>query len=93
MGHWKASDARQHMPQIIDAAVEGDPQFVRRRDGKEVVVVSRAYFDSTRPNLKMVLLSDGYSGDGEDAFDQILRDIREDGPGFVLRQPPEADGC
>ena len=92
MGHWKASDARLHMPQIIDAAVEGDPQFVRRRDGKEVVIVSRAYFDSTRPNLKSVLLNDGYTGDGEDALDHILRDIRVDGPGFVLRQVPEAEG-
>jgi hypothetical protein len=28
------------MPRIIDAAVGGDPRFVRRRDGREVVAVS-----------------------------------------------------
>ena len=36
---WKAAEARHRFSDLVDAAVEGHPQFVRRRDGREVVVV------------------------------------------------------
>jgi len=76
MGNWQASAARLRFPEIIDAAVAGQPQFVQRRDGKEVVVVSRDYYEKTKPNLKSFLLENGYSGDGEASFDETLREIR-----------------
>ncbi len=41
MGNCQAAAARNRFTDIIDAAVGGEPQFVQRRDGKEVVVVSR----------------------------------------------------
>jgi hypothetical protein len=75
-----SSNANLHLPKIIDAAVAGDPQFVQHRDSKEVVVMSREHYEKTKPNLKTFLLGEGYSGEGEEAFDEILRDIRAHGP-------------
>ena len=76
---WQASDARQHFADLVEAAVHGEPQFVTRRDGKEVVVVSRSYFDKTRPTLKDYLLTAGFAEDGEDAFDRAMREIENEG--------------
>ena len=69
MGAWQSPAARGGLSDIIDPAVAGNPQFIQRRDGKEVVVVSRDYFWRTKANLKTVLLNEGYEGAGEDAFD------------------------
>ena len=78
MSAWQSSVARSHLSKIIDQAVAGTPQFIQRRDGKEVVVVSREYYDRTKANLKSFLLTECVSGPGEDAFDAIMRDIRAD---------------
>ena len=77
-GIWQASDARQRFSELVDAAVEGHPQFVQRRDGREVVVVSREYYEQTKPNLKSYLLTAGYADDEEDDFDIALRSVRRD---------------
>jgi prevent-host-death family protein len=82
MGNWQAAAARNRFTEIIDAAVAGEPQFVQRRDGKEVVVVSREYFDRTKPNMKLHLLNAGYAGEGEDQFDAIMEDVRAGFPDF-----------
>ena len=66
MGAWQASVARNRLSEIIDQAVAGDPQFIERRDGKEVVVVSRDYFERTKGNLKTFLLHETYAGPGEE---------------------------
>ncbi len=79
MQEWQATRARAAFPEIIDAAVEGVPQLIRRRDGKEVVVVSRDYFEANRPDLREYLLTAGYAEE-HDAFDDALRKVRETGP-------------
>ena len=89
MATWQAANARHKFSDIIDAAVAGQPQFVQRRDGKEVVVVSREYFDSTKANIKTFLLNQGYSGAGEDQFDAILADVRANAPDFLRRRETE----
>lgn len=76
---WQAAEARHRFSELVDAAVEGHPQFVRRRDGREVVVVSREYFDQTKPNLKSYLVGSGYADEHEDAFDVAMREVRSDG--------------
>jgi prevent-host-death family protein len=81
---WQAATARHRFSDLLDAAVEGEPQFVKRRDGREVVVVSREYFEKTRPTLKSYLLTEGVSGDGEDAFDRALNEIRAEGSPFII---------
>ena len=81
---WQAAEARHRFSEIVDAAVEGQAQFVKRRDGKEVVVVSRDYFEKTRPTLKTYLLTEGFAADGEDAFDKAMRDIRREGSPFMV---------
>jgi PHD/YefM family antitoxin component YafN of YafNO toxin-antitoxin module len=81
--------ARHRFSEIVDAAVEGQFQYVKRRDAKEVVVVSRDYFERTRPTLKTYLLTEGFAEDGEDAFDQVLRNIRREGSPFVVDEQSE----
>ena len=76
MGVWQSSVARGKLGEIIEQAAAGNPQFIQRRDGKQVVVVSRDYFEHTKANLRTFLLNEGYSGAGEDAFDAIMDDIR-----------------
>lgn len=73
---WQAAEARHRFSDLLDAAAEGRPQFVRRRDGREVVVVSREYFEKTKPDLKTVLLTAGYAPDRDDAFDDALKEAR-----------------
>ena len=73
---WQAARARTRFSQIVDAAIAGKPQFIRRRDGHEVVLVSRDYFDRTKMNLKTYLLSAGYAGDEPDAFDAAMETVR-----------------
>jgi prevent-host-death family protein len=72
---WQAAAARHQFSELVDAAVEGRPQFIRRRDGREVVVVSREYFEQTKPNLKSVLLSYRF-GERGDALDRVLAEAR-----------------
>jgi prevent-host-death family protein len=80
---WQAARARNRFSEIVDAAIDGRPQFIRRRDGHEVVLVSRDYFDRTKMNLKTYLLTAGYAGDEPDAFDKALETVRS-------RLPPTA---
>jgi hypothetical protein len=82
---WNASNARLRFAEIVDGAVAGEPQFVHRRDGSEVVIVSRDNFEKTRPTLKSFLLECACSGDGEAAFDAALQDIRIDGSYLLTR--------
>lgn len=83
MTKWQAAEARQRFSEVVDGAVGGEPQIVRRRDGREVVVVSKEYFERTRPNLKTFLLTQGYAAEEDDAFDRAMKDIRAEGGAFV----------
>ncbi len=69
---WQAAAARHRFSELVEAAVEGRPQFVRRRDGREVVVVSKEYYERTKPSLKTVLLSLRFGHRGDD-FDAALQ--------------------
>lgn len=82
MATWQAAEARHRFSKLVDSAVAGEPQVVRRRDGREVVVVSKEYFERTRPNLKTFLLTQGYAGEEEDEFDRAMKDIRAEGGAF-----------
>jgi prevent-host-death family protein len=73
---WQATKARDALAEIIDAAAEGEPQLIRRRDGKEVVVVSREYFEASKRGLKSWLLTAGYA-DGPDELDAALEQGRQ----------------
>lgn len=41
MRTWQAAAARHKFGDVIHAAVRGEPQFIERRDGKKVVLVSK----------------------------------------------------
>jgi len=83
--NWQAAQARAHFAELVDAAAEGKPQFIRRRDGHEVVLVSRDYFDRTKMNLKDYLLSAGYAGDEPDVFDDAMQTVRSRLPPLAPR--------
>jgi len=86
MREWQATKARNAFAEIIEAASNGTPQLIRRRDGREVVVVSRDYFEAHKPNLRDYLLTSGYAEE-HDEFDDALRQIRETGAAaFVPRR-------
>lgn len=72
---WQATEARVHFPELIEGAMADTPQVVKRRDGAEVVLVSRAYFDSTRPNLRDFLLASAGAGTDEEE-DRLAEAIR-----------------
>jgi prevent-host-death family protein len=72
---WQAGVARHRFSELVDAAVDGRPQVIRRRDGHEVVVVSKEYYETTKPNLKSVLLSHHF-GERGDIFDTVLEEAR-----------------
>jgi prevent-host-death family protein len=72
---WQAGAARHRFSELVDAAVDGRPQIIRRRDGREVVVVSKDYYERTKPNLKSVLLSHRFGKRG-DLLDAVLEEAR-----------------
>ena len=72
---WQASEARHHFSDVVEAAAAGAPQFVRRRDGQEVVVVSKEYFERTRPTLKDHLLNFRFEHD-DGSFEAALAEGR-----------------
>jgi prevent-host-death family protein len=87
---WQAAQAGYQFSDLVNAAVKGEPQFIARRDGTQVVVVSRDYFEQTKPTLKSVLLTKGYAEDDDDALEAALRSVRSEGAAFVVTRP--ADG-
>jgi hypothetical protein len=76
---WRLSDARARLPEIIERALHDDPQVICRRLGEEVVV-ARAAFEAMRPTLKKYLLTGGYAGAEEDAFDCAMREVAASHP-------------
>jgi prevent-host-death family protein len=76
MREWQATKARGAFAEIIEAAVAGTPQLIRCRDGNEVVVVSRDYFEANKPNSHNYLLTSGYAEE-HDEFDDALLKVRE----------------
>jgi prevent-host-death family protein len=72
---WQAGTARHRFSELVEAAVDGRPQIIRRRDGREVVVVSKEYYEKTKPSLKSVLLAHRF-GERGDVFDAALEEAR-----------------
>lgn len=49
-------------------------------------MVSREYFQQTKPNLKSYLLNAGYASDEDDAFDVAMRGVRSDWASLLQRR-------
>jgi prevent-host-death family protein len=65
---WQASDARAKLPEVMEGALAGEPQVIRKRGGEEVVMLSRADYERMKPSLKDYLLrSAGTAGKDDDA--------------------------
>ncbi len=90
MDAWQATKARSALSDIIDAAVDGHPQLIRRRDGKEVVVVSRDHFEANKPNLRDYLLRSGYAPE-RDEFDDAMETVRHSGGAFLRPRAVDLD--
>jgi prevent-host-death family protein len=78
---WQATEARAQLPAVMEAALAGKPQIIRKRSGEEVVVLAREDYDRMKPTLKEYLLrSAGAAGDDDDeAFEAALRQVRATG--------------
>jgi len=86
---WQATEARARLPAVMEAALSGKPQVIRKRTGEEVVVLSRMDYERMKPTLKEYLLhSAGAAGDDDDeSLEAALRQVRASGAmGFVARQ-------
>jgi hypothetical protein len=47
---WQTSEAQSHLTELVDAAIGGAPQVVRRPDGREVVVMARKVAEAAKPD-------------------------------------------
>jgi hypothetical protein len=70
--------------------VDGESLRSRRRDGREVVSVSKEPHAKTKPNLKSYLLHAGYAEE-KDVFDLIMKDVRSGPPLFAPRDAVPGD--
>jgi prevent-host-death family protein len=74
---WQASEARANLPAVMEGALAGIPQIIRKRSGEEVVVLSRRDYERLKPTLKDFLLRSAGSGRQEkDPLDEALRESR-----------------
>jgi prevent-host-death family protein len=66
---------------MVEGALSGKPQIIRKRTGEEVVVISRADYERLRPTLKSYLLqSAGLAGeDDDDLLEQAIAEVRASG--------------
>jgi prevent-host-death family protein len=87
---WQASEARAKLPEVMENALAGKPQVIRKRGGEEVVMLSRADFERMKPSLKDYLLrSAGTAGkDGDASLAKAMAKVRATGSlGFAPRRP------
>lgn len=73
---WQVSEARSHFADVVDRALAGVPQVIRKRGGDEVVVVSKEAWDRAKPNLRDYLLSSSATAEEYEAFEQGLQRAR-----------------
>lgn len=86
IGHyWQASEARNGFPELMKRALSGEMQIVRHRNGEEVVVMSRASFEESRPNSKDFLLSGGPRSSDDNDLERIIAANRTEGIGLLGR--------
>jgi prevent-host-death family protein len=85
---WQASEARNNFPELMKLALSGDPQFVRHRNGDEVVIISRKDFDALRPTIKDFFLAGGPCED-DDELEEIIARNRASGIGLFGRSNVE----
>jgi prevent-host-death family protein len=86
MRTWQAAEAQHKFGDVVDAAVAGEPQVIERRDGQTVVLVSAAYFEATRTDIKTFLPNHGYAGEGEAEFDGLMQEVRCEFPDLLSRR-------
>jgi len=49
---WRLQDAKAHFSQVVEAALQGEPQHVTRRGKKAVVVLSELAFNALQRSAK-----------------------------------------
>ncbi len=67
MQSWSISQARAHISEVMDAALEKGPQWIERRENQRVVVLSEADFNrlaSEYPTVAELIL--GFPGTADD---------------------------
>jgi len=49
---WRLQDAKTQLSQVVEAALQGEPQHITRRGKPAVVVLSEAAFDAFKRNAQ-----------------------------------------
>jgi prevent-host-death family protein len=73
---WQVSEARSRFADVVDRALSGVPQVIRKRSGGEVVVVSKEAWDRAKPNLRDYLLNSSSTAEEYETFEKGLRRAR-----------------
>jgi prevent-host-death family protein len=50
---WRLQDAKTQLSQVVEAAMQGEPQHITRRGKRAVVVVSEEVFDAFKRNAQL----------------------------------------
>ncbi len=76
---WQFADARAQLSDVFELALV-QPQIIQHRNRSETVLVSRDYFERTKPTLKSALLESRGAGEQEDdPFEAALAQVRANG--------------
>jgi prevent-host-death family protein len=50
---WRLQDAKAQLSQVVEAALQGEPQHITRRGKRAVVVLSEEAYDAIRRNAQL----------------------------------------
>ena len=53
---WSLADAKAHLSEIVDAALEGKPQILARRGDPPVVIVAKSAVTKAKPGVHLLEL-------------------------------------
>ncbi|TXH35597.1 MAG: type II toxin-antitoxin system prevent-host-death family antitoxin [Rhodospirillaceae bacterium] len=85
--YWQASEARNSFSDLMQRALNGETQIVRHRNGEEIVIMSRAAFEASRPTLKDYLLKGGPRNSDDNDLEEVIAENRANGFGLFGKLP------
>lgn len=80
---WNVVEARTGFVDLVDAAVAGSSQMIRRHDRRELVQVSREAWEAARPTFLDVLLASAGEGGENNLLDSVLESGQREVSGTI----------
>ncbi|WP_192499358.1 type II toxin-antitoxin system prevent-host-death family antitoxin [Skermanella pratensis] len=86
---WQISEARANLSNVMEGALSGTPQVIKKRTGEEVVVIAREDYKRLKPTLRDYLLQSA-GLDSDQVLDEGIRQARSTGTlGLTVRAQVE----